>query len=246
MHFVCEYKLHEFPNIGSIYTCQHYANQTDYSLLISTVSNHVEPLRNNLHVEGFSIRSQVWERIPRGIRNFFPNLEALEMVATRLREITWEDFEGLHRLKSLNFKGNKLQTLDGSTFQSLPQLHTISLSHNPLRHINLDTFNKSRKLKAIYLKNTSCIDQDKEGSTKEIKKYLDLLQIRCPPSLEMMQRKQVEQIAKKTDSLEKSISKVIQNIDKIENRLTNLEPALSNNPSKVKRKIFKKTEKSKE
>lgn len=237
MHFDCEYNCtYPFINIGMIYTCEHRASQTDYPLTISSVSSHVIPSKKNLDVKGLSIRFQVWERVPRAMRNFFPNLEAIEMIATHLREITWEDFEGLTRLKNLNFKGNKLQTLDGSIFQSMPQLHTISLSKNPLRHINLDTFKHSKELKAIYLRNTSCIDEDAVGS-EQIKKFLPLLQARCPPSLEMMQRRQIEQIVKRTHSLEKSMHKV-------ENRLKNLEPAFQKNKMKGKEKVVKKNKKS--
>lgn len=250
MRFDCKYEMYFFFNIGSIYTCRHNFSRKGDSLIISSVSNHVEPSKNNSQVKGFSIRSQVWDRVPRALRIFFPNLEALEMVATELREITWEDFEGLPKLKHLNFMGNELQTLDGSIFQSIPHLHTIRLSQNPLRHINLKTFIYSKELKAIYLTNSNCIDQDiKEPTKEDIKELIDQLQIRCPPSSEMMQRNIIDspelrrkindQIDIKTAPIEKELYKIIQNINKMENRLTYMEPAIPANHNRIKRKIRK-------
>lgn len=118
----------------------------------------------------------------------------------------------------------------------MPHLHTILLSKNHFRHINLNAFTNSKDLKAIYLTDAGCIDQDTVDPTKEeIKELIDQLQIRCPPSFEMMQRSIIDsselrkkiddRIDSKTSPLEKAMSIIIQNINKIEDRLTNLEPA---------------------
>lgn len=208
MHLDCKYKFYDF-SIGSIYACVNNCIRKGDSPIITDVSSHRDPSKNNLHVKGISIRDKDCDFVPRGIRIFFPNLEALDIVGAQLREITWEDFEGLSKLKHLNFKGNKLQTLDGSVFQSMPHLQTIFLSHNPLRHINLKTFSNSRELKAIYLTHAKCINQDATKST-EIKKLIDQLQIRCPPSFEMMQRNIIDspELRRKIDERIREYSKI--------------------------------------
>lgn len=235
----CKYSMQTYQD-GKLYSCVIESDYEGDSLIVKDVSQDHHKAKTNHHVKCLSIDSKKWPSVPRNLKEFFPNLECLQMLNTGLEKITWEDFEGLPKMKYLFLRKNKLQSIDGNLFKHLPELKILNLSANPLRHIGRDTLLHLSHLAYLDLTGTTCINQ-KARNRSEVEELTYLLDIRCPQSHEMALKmiveslKQLENIGrevqKEVSGLKSSINRIEKSVGSLEGRSKSLE-----NPSKKRRR----------
>lgn len=115
--------------------------------------------------------------IPKGIGDYFPNLQRFIITKSRLRHIEWRDFRNMKNLKVMSLNENKIErlslcafqylenlesiSLDGNQitslherhFMNLPNLVTISANDNSITELEHDLFQNNLKLKDILFRN---------------------------------------------------------------------------------------------
>lgn len=220
----CKYSMQTYQD-GKLYSCVIESDYKGDSLIVEDVSQDHHKAKTNHHVKWLSIDSKKWPSLPRNLEEFFPNLECLQMLNTGLKKISWEDFQGLPKMKYLFLRKNKLQSIDEDLFKYLPELKIINLSANPLRHMGRDISSDLLHLEYLDLSETTCINQ-KARSRLEVEELTNLLDIRCPPSHEMTLKmiveslKQLENIGKE---VLKEVSGLTSSINRIEKSVGSLE-----------------------
>lgn len=130
------------------------ANQT-----VTTINNQTASFYRDKNVKYMLIQSQFAHHMPKGIANFFPDLENFEISHSRLKSIQQEDLKPFKTLKQVFFFANNLERLDSDFFLFNPELRVIAFDNNELKFVGKDILKPLKKLKeASFLgSGNSCI-----------------------------------------------------------------------------------------
>lgn len=94
---------------------------------------------------------------PGGLKNIFPNLNAISIMNMELKEISTEDLKPFPNLKHLVLFKNNLTIIDEDLFQFTPHLESLSFSLNHmLSHIDPLTLSGLKNLNWLKLRKLSC------------------------------------------------------------------------------------------
>lgn len=77
-------------------------------------------------IEGFNAGGK--GKLQQNIGAKFPNLVVLDAESCSIKNITKEDFRGLHKLRQLRLDNNEIETIDDDTFGFIPAVEYILLS----------------------------------------------------------------------------------------------------------------------
>lgn len=156
----CEYKFISWPIIGNVYTCQiRNLNVTQQNDSIVKVSgDHLQPRLNYNHVRALEIRGQTCHFLPQRIKNFFPNLDLLRIVNSRLKVITQADLKPLSKLRVVQMNGNQLTTLDNDLFDFNQDLTRVDFRSQKLKLIGYNIFNKLEHLAVADFQFSGCVN----------------------------------------------------------------------------------------
>lgn len=132
---------------------------------------------NNDHVKGFWMQNENLSSTPKGIENFFPNLEEFAWYSG-ISTIDSSTFKPFPELLRIGFGSNKIVSLDGNLFQYTRKLQEINFSRNKLEHVGHDLL---KGLTATVLFGSNPCISARAYSIEEIQELNLLLPIRCPP-----------------------------------------------------------------
>jgi len=211
----------QFNLIGIRYTCQGNAEISGDGETVSEVRGNHWPGRINFDVESVIMAFQEdFTRLPRGIHEFFPNLQVINWSAGNLEAITSEDLQMLPQMRLLNFHGNRIVTLHSNLFEHTPQMQYISFSNNLLQHTGLDLLTNMDNLTVAFFISNPCIST--EALTREEVQELNLqLPIKCPPPPECPAECMAhfleldEQFTSRVDALEEEVSELRRLIEQL-------------------------------
>lgn len=185
MHLRCTFKSVNFWEIGQLYGCTgtFAADSISASGYIIEVTGSHESGKTNDDVRGLLMKNQQSPFIPKGIAQFFPNLEAFWSENCGFTRISKKDFEPFRKLKQVHFYMNKIETLDADLFLANPMIQHISFARNPLKHVDLGTFDGLKDLRSLYLHDAGCInDGSAINNRAKVITLIDQLKTSCPPS----------------------------------------------------------------
>jgi hypothetical protein len=92
---------------------------------ISIINQHPEV---NKKVNAFNFHiSELLEYLPTKVNEVFPNLEVYYALDTAVREVSYENFEGMFKLKTLAIYGSALTTINEGVFKDLINLELLDL-----------------------------------------------------------------------------------------------------------------------
>lgn len=126
-----------FSKRHSIYTCIPVsASITQPNTTIKEFAGQHKPEKSHADIKSVYFFAQVIEYVPRGLHNIFHNLTSLKIRSCNLKEITREDLVGLEALEELDVEGNLLVSLPGDLFQGMQKLKKINFDENRLARIS--------------------------------------------------------------------------------------------------------------
>lgn len=118
--------------------------------------------------------------LPRGIADFFKNLDALSIWFCGLQSISANDLRPFPRLVYLFLDHNQLTTIDGDLFTYTPHLQYASFEGNQIQHIGHDLVTNLNSLTHLYFNENVCINQVAR-TLAEISTLAPKLSLLCPP-----------------------------------------------------------------
>lgn len=146
--------------------------------VVNVTGSHLEG-RSNADVSGLIVDNQQdFNRIPRNIEAFFPNLTFLRWLSGDLTSIVSDDLKPFPALAALVLGHNKIFSLNGDLFQHTPKMIVISFSDNVIEHVGFDLLTNLSGLTHAYFANNICINQNAE-TPEEMENLLRHLSIHC-------------------------------------------------------------------
>lgn len=208
----CDYKYIPWPIIGNTYTCQvKNLNVTESNdSVLKVLGNHYNPLGNH-HVRGFDIRAQTCYFFPLRIRNWFPNVEAIQIHNSRLKVITHADLQPFIRLRVLHLSANQLTTLDNKLFEHNPNLVRIDFKHQKIKHIGYNILDFLDQLAMANFDESGCVNFYAQNGRQGVQDLKKEIRVNCQPIAEMIA--EVESLKEMVASL-KSINEKTQEMIK--------------------------------
>lgn len=146
---------------------------TSPSDTITSISNHntnktEETIRQQnikvIWIQNQSVKGVHY--IPNGLDYFFPNLEGIFIMNSRLKKIERSDLKAFWNLKQLTLFDNDLETLDSDLFVNNTNLRYVNFGLNKLRVVGENIFKPTAKIEQAYFHRNTCIDR--EASYKEL------------------------------------------------------------------------------
>lgn len=115
-------------------------------------------LKRNADVRIFYMTNdKIFNRIPRGLQNYFSIRIGFRWADGILFSVTADDLKPFPNLQVLAFQAKKLFSLDANLFKYTRKSVWISLNDNILEHVEQDAF-EDFGLKELHLNRNYCID----------------------------------------------------------------------------------------
>lgn len=150
----------------------------------SVVFNNTESVIKRIdgtHVEGrgktitdvtmFHSDQNTFKKFPRNLRDFFPNIEMVDIYEAGLTQITREDLSNIGvKLKSLWLMRNEIRRITSDLFLDTPNIEWINLSENDIVHVEIGAFTGYNNLGKLFFKLNPCFD----GATSQASRVKEL------------------------------------------------------------------------
>lgn len=117
----------------------------------------------NETLEALLIRNQNFKYFPLNLSDLMPDLKAIQIIASGLREITARDLENFTNLTSLWLPRNEIETLESGIFDKNLKLRKLSFYGNNLKFIGATILDGLKSLIFVSFERNVCIDLAGEG-----------------------------------------------------------------------------------
>lgn len=97
--------------------------------------------------------------IPNGIGEFFPNISAIFITGSQLKEIKMKNFKQFPKLTYVNLADNDLEYLPHDLFHHTPKIVFFNAWRNRLVSIGSQIFMNLKSLQTVELEKNFCIDE---------------------------------------------------------------------------------------
>ena len=101
-------------------------------------------------VTAFRVFNQSCNFFPQQISKFFPNIEAIAIQNSKLKDLTRNDLKSFPKLKSLSLFGNELRTLEFGIFDGNLKLEMLSIYDNKIEAIGSEILEPLKGLKKAF------------------------------------------------------------------------------------------------
>lgn len=178
----CNFKFKVWPVIGNSYSCHsNNTNVTQPNDLAAVVNGRHMPNLSNFNVRAFDITRQTCLYFPGRLKNFFVNLELLNIVSSKLQTITSEDLKPFTKLRVLQLSGNSLTNLDTNLFEYNVELVRLAFNDQKLKLVGYNILENLNRLSVGDFTNAGCLDIDVESGRNGIKDLRKEIRINCQP-----------------------------------------------------------------
>lgn len=113
---------------------------------------------NNTDVRQIHIFKHKFEYFPRGLTDFFENIEAIHAGMNALAFLEKDDMKIFTKLRFLYLYNNVLQSLKSDVLEDNLDLQYVSFYGNQLAHIGSNLLTPLKSLKTAYFNKNVCID----------------------------------------------------------------------------------------
>lgn len=218
----CEYDTATIVVVGDVYYCYAMVNIGDGETIEveNVIGNHMLGFSND-NVTLLEVTVQNLPFVPRGIDQFFRNLQAVEWYNSNLLSISAEDLEQFPNLMVLSIFEDNLVSLDSNLFMFNPNLHWLNLGDNLIEHVGADIFTDLEELAYVNFYYNPCVNRT--AFTREAVLLLnDELPILCPPLVPEPEECPAA-CADRIELAEAQIQELLETNRGLEQRLTDLE-----------------------
>jgi Leucine-rich repeat (LRR) protein len=117
--------------------------------------------RNHSSVTAFWSRNSSYtvNYMPRGLNDVFPNLDAITIKNSHLKEIRQTDLQPFSKLKVLDLDKNDIETIERDLFKFNLQLQVIFLTDNKIRRVHPNVFDHLNKLRYLDMGYNACVNE---------------------------------------------------------------------------------------
>ena len=178
--FNCEFRFVESLNLFSTYSCDDpiVSNVNESENLTAVSGTHMSGKTNN-DVKGLFINHVPHLTfIPRGIENFFPNLQALGSFNTSISTLNGDELEpftNLYWFRFVNIHG--FERVPGNLFSSNPSMRHVDFSNNNIKHVGENFLNNNTNMIRLEFDNNYCVNQSAKYTS--IPPLIDHLRTNC-------------------------------------------------------------------
>lgn len=134
-------------------------------------------------VAGVEIIFSVVYFFPLNLNGKFPNLRAISIINSKMREIHKSDLEKFPELEFLSLRGNDIQVLEPKLFFNNPKLAVLSFNHNNIEHVDPQSFDGLKNLVTLQMALNPCL-----GHSRSIRKnpqnVIEEVIERCKPRVD--------------------------------------------------------------
>ena len=137
-----------------IYTCEVDSISSaiiEPNTLISAINGQHAVGKSNNDVRGFRVKNAVVNYFPKGLQKFFPNLIAISILSSNLKEVRQSDLSPFPQLKYLNFYNNNLKSVREDLFEFNKKLELIGLHYNEIKFVDVSIIQSLKNLRFLWL-----------------------------------------------------------------------------------------------
>lgn len=170
-------------NLNCVFTNQSWSSHktcvvenifiVDSSQTVTSINGHTQVDHDD--VKALLIESQTVKYFPRGVENFFPNLEDISIYFSKLQSIKKADLEPFKNLQALRLFNNDLEELDGDLFEFNRELRIIDFDHNKLTSVGSELLTELKKLEQAHFRHNACIHKGAKSSSQVLRLMADLI-----------------------------------------------------------------------
>lgn len=149
----------DFKNAGGwhvldeIYACEvsDITDITQPDAIITAITGDHQDGKTNLDVLGFRVKNKKVLYFPKYLNKFFPNLIAISILSSNLKDIKQSDISPFPQLRYLNLFQNQLTRVGDNLFEINLELEVIGLHYNKIESVNPKVIQRLKKLKFFWL-----------------------------------------------------------------------------------------------
>lgn len=179
IEFDCDFQTFTLWPLGPRYTCNATVTFSGSTSLENVTGLH-QTGRTNADVQHLQLHNQNLSFIPKGIVDFFNNLDVLVIDVSSLTSISAEDLRPFPNLLMLSLWRNELTSLDGDLFKYTPHLEVIEFGSNQIQHIGHDLVTNLNNLTFFFIQFNVCINRW-AVTRDDVLLLASELSIFCPP-----------------------------------------------------------------
>jgi insulin-like growth factor-binding protein complex acid labile subunit len=163
----CEFKIENLSSFGTLYSC----NAQDLIItlkdeVVQGIDGHHIDGMTNMDVKMFYADDQTIRFLP-DLQSFFPNLQAIKIVKSGIKELFPDDLRSFQDLEFCDFSNNEIESLEPDTlFSSNSKLKEILFDFNKIKHVAGNIFEPLSELVSLSIKNNECIDESWNGENE--------------------------------------------------------------------------------
>jgi hypothetical protein len=226
----CDFHIsRRYHVLSEVYECR-----VENSLTVHSPNQRIEAVSgmhfvnmSNDDVTGVRVSEKSVHFLPRGLEEFFANLELIYVGKSELREIHAGDLRPFSKLRNLDLGYNRLEIIERNLFEHNERLEVVVLRGNPLKHVHPTVFDNILRLK--YLTVSGCVDERVKDNRNGVLLLVEKMKDRC------FDRKiavdEIERLSEESDGLKINLTTIRDNLKVFEeiSRLT-----LANTKQKLK------------
>jgi DNA repair exonuclease SbcCD ATPase subunit len=153
---------------------------TEPNQTITSINGQTGSYYHSQNVKSLIFDGQTMNFMPKGLEKLFPQIEAISISSSKLKELKKEDLAPFPMLKNLWTNGNDLETLPSNLFEANPELTRVEFYKEKLKFVGENILSPLKKLKWAYFRGNPCINM-MAHSKAQIPALIEELQSKCKP-----------------------------------------------------------------
>lgn len=155
----CEFIYGSYSYVDTYYTCvaKNLTIDSPDDREITEITGTYLSGKGFEDVEHFRVANQTIEYLPQNLSNFFPNIKAVYLWNTQLKEIHQDDFKPFgKKLEIILIYSNLIEYLEENVFAYNKNLRYVYLDSNRIKFIHENVFDNLKKLKTLWVHGNDC------------------------------------------------------------------------------------------
>jgi hypothetical protein len=180
INFNCSFAHLKWSHFDNEYTCTATIQPSFEDNSLQLVFGQHQGNHSNSDVRGLSIRDQNLQVIPRNLASFFRNLLEIELINTKLRSISNEEFRPITNLRAFYSVSNPLEFLSGDLFSRNARMTYLGFKHNRIAQVGAD-FLSAHFLYSLDFTGNVCINKS-EDNIHKMRRFIREIRSLCSPA----------------------------------------------------------------
>lgn len=179
---------------------------------IKSISGNHQPGMSNEDVRFFRTNGKTVNFMPRNLESFFPQLEVIQIMNSKLGIVTMDDFKPFGaNLKKVWFNGNLISIVDADLFKHNPNLEFIAFFHTKVKHVENGAFDHLKKLTTLHFEANLCHNANAVNNRAGVLGLIEKIQEKCKDFGYAMLRDEITELNEGMLKMKKNL-KIVSNL----------------------------------